>query len=114
MPRVKQTRERIAKTEAIFRNVNEDINDASERLDTDAAQFVCECGDPSCTDRIDIPLEEYEAVRKDPTRFVVSPGHVKGPIEKVVKRGRGYAVIEKRDHAITRIVKRLNPRRGTT
>ncbi len=111
---MKRTRERIAKTEALFRNVNEGINEASERLETDAARFVCECGDPSCTDRIEVPLDEYESVRDHATRFVVSPGHVKGPVEKIVKRRRGYSVIEKIDRAVARIAKRLNPRPGTT
>ena len=111
---MKRTRERIAKTEALFRNVNEGIKDASGRLETDMARFVCECGDPACTDRIEVPLDEYESVREHATRFVVSPGHVKGPVEKVVKRQRGYSVIEKIDRAVTRIVKHLNPRPNTT
>jgi hypothetical protein len=110
---VKRSRERIAKTEALFRNVNEGINEASKRLETDAARFVCECGDPNCTDRIDVPLDEYESVRDHATRFVVSPGHVKGPVEKIVERRRGYSVIEKIDQAVARIAKRLNPRPET-
>ena len=111
---MKRTRERIAKTEALFRNVNEGINVASNRLDTDDARFVCECGDPGCTDRIEVPLDEYDAIREHPTRFVVSPGHVKGPIEKVVKRRRAYSVIEKIDRAVARIARQLNPRPETS
>ena len=107
---MKKQRERIAKTEALFRNVNEGISEASSRLDTDDARFVCECGDPDCTERIEVPLDEYEAVREHPTRFVVSPGHVKGPVEKVVKRRSAYSVIEKIDRAVARIVRQLNPR----
>ncbi len=111
---MKRTRERIAKTEALFRNVNEGIKDASYRLDTNAGRFVCECGDPNCTDRIEVPLDEYESVRDHPTRFVVSPGHVKGPVEKIVKRNRAYSVIDKIDRAVARIAKQLNPRPDTT
>jgi hypothetical protein len=107
---VKRTRERIAKTEALFRNVNEGIKEASSRLDTNAARFVCECGDPNCTERIEVSLEEYESVRDHATRFVVSPGHVKGPVEKVVERRRAYSVIEKIDRAVARIARQLNPR----
>lgn len=107
---MKRTRERIAKTESLFRNVNEGIKDASGRLDTDEARFVCECGDPACTERIEVPLDEYESVRDHATRFVVSPGHVKGPIEKVIRRRKGYSVIEKIDRAVARIARRLNPR----
>jgi hypothetical protein len=111
---VTRTRERIAKTEALFRNVNEEIRDASTRFGSETADFVCECGDPKCTEHIRVPLEEYEQVREDATRFVVQPGHVKGPIERVVKRGGGYAVIEKIDRVLQRIVRRLNPRPETT
>ena len=109
-----RTRERIAKTEALFRNVNEEIRDASTRFGSEKADFVCECGDPTCTEHIRVPLVEYEEVREDATRFVVQPGHVKGLIERVVKRSRGYTVIEKVDRVLQRIVRRLNPRPETT
>ena len=111
---VKRTRERIAKTEALFRNVNEEIRNTSSRFGSEIAEFVCECGDPTCTEHISVPLAEYEEVREDATRFVVQPGHVKGPIERVVKRRRGYAVIEKLDRVLQRVVRRLNPRPETS
>jgi hypothetical protein len=106
-------KERIAKTEALFRNVNEGIAEASERFDGDETYFICECGDPYCTHRIEVPLREYERVREDPARFVVQPGHVKEDVEQVVKRRRGYAVIEKVDQAVRAVVRRLNPRPRT-
>ena len=109
-----RTRERIAKTEALFRNVNEGIREASERLDSELADFICECGDSACTEHIRVPLEEYEHVRGHATRFVVRPGHVKGPIERVIERGRNYAVIEKLDRVAARIARRLNPRPEAT
>jgi hypothetical protein len=111
---VQKERERIAKTEALFRHVNEGIKEASDRFDSDAAEFVCECGDAACTERIEVPLEEYEAVREDATHFVVSPGHVKGPVERVVSRRSRYSVIEKIDNVVQRIVKQLNPRAEAT
>ena len=111
---MERDRERIAKTEALFRNVNEGIKEASDRFDSPTAEFVCECGDPSCTERIEVPLEEYEDVRDEANHFVVRPGHVMGPIEKVVERRRRYAVIEKVDRVVARVAKRLNPRPDTT
>jgi len=111
---VNRTRERIAKTEALFRNVNEEIKDAADRFESEDGEFVCECGDPNCTEHMRIPLAEYERVRQHATRFVVRPGHVKGPIEREVERGRTYAVIEKLDRVVARIVRRLNPRHETT
>jgi len=105
-----RTPEQIARTEALFRNVNEEISDASVRFDAEVGEFVCECGDPTCTDHVEVPLTEYEAVREDPTRFVVRPGHVMGPVERVVSRNRRYTVIQKVDRVIASIVTRLNPR----
>ena len=103
-------RAEIAKTEAVFRNVNEGIAEASERLDFEEGAFLCECGDPECTNRIDVPLEEYEQVREHPTRFLVRQGHVKPEVEEVVKRRVRYAIVDKVDRVAARIVRRLNPR----
>jgi hypothetical protein len=111
---VKRTRERIAKTEALFRNVNEGIREASDRLEAEVADFICECGDSTCTEHVRVPLEEYERVREHATRFVVRPGHVKGPIERVVEQERQYTIIEKLDRVIARIARRLNPRPEAT
>ena len=106
-------KERIAKTEALFRNVNEGIAEASERLESDEGHFICECGDPSCTKRIELPINEYHRVRDDATKFVVEPGHEKDDLEQVVARRRGYSVIRKVDRVMTAIVRRLNPRPKT-
>jgi hypothetical protein len=111
---MERTRERIAKTEALFRNVNEEINGAAGRFDAEVGEFICECGDPACTEHIELPLEEYEDIRQDPTHFVVRPGHVKGPVERIVARHRRYSVIEKVDRVVARMAKRLNPRPETT
>jgi hypothetical protein len=105
-------KERIAKTEALFRNVNEGIAEASEQLDSPEGHFICECGDPSCTTRIEVPVHEYERVREDATTFVVEPGHVEES-ERVVANGRRYAVIRKVDRAMAAIARRLNPRPRT-
>jgi hypothetical protein len=112
--KVERTPEQIARTEALFRNVNEEIRDASGRFNAEVGEFVCECGDPTCTEHVEVPLVEYEDVRSDPTRFVVRPGHVMGPVERVVARNHRYTVIEKVDRVVSAIVKRLNPRPETT
>jgi hypothetical protein len=102
--------ERIAKTESLFRDVNERIAEASERFDSDDAEFMCECGDADCAERLDVPLDEYEQVRDDATTFVLNPDHVKPDIETIVRNGDGYAVVKKIDAAMTRIVRQLDPR----
>ena len=90
--------------------MNEEIRDAAERFDSDTGEFVCECGDAACTEHIQLPLEDYEDVRGHATRFVVRPGHAKGPLERIVSRNPRYSVIEKVDRVVASVARRLNPR----
>jgi|SRR5436309_4599788 hypothetical protein len=105
------TRElKIAKTEALFRDVNERIAETSERFDCDEAEFMCECGDPACAERLEVPLEEYEDVRSDATTFLLNPEHIEPDVEKIVRERAGYSIVRKVDEAVARVVRRLNPR----
>ena len=99
-----------ARNEAFFRAVNEGIAEASERFESNEAEFLCECGDANCTHRIEVPLEEYERVRQSPTRFLVKRGHVLPEVEEVVRRRQRYAIVDKVDRTAAAIVRRLNPR----
>jgi hypothetical protein len=107
---MERTPEQIARTEALFRNVNEEIKDASGRFEAEVGEFVCECGDPTCTEHVEVPLEEYDDVRRHSTRFVVQHGHVTGRVERIVQRNHRYTVVEKVDRVVAAIVKRLDPR----
>lgn len=91
-------RDRIARNEALFRQVNErvkDVTDAFADLDRSPVDFVCECGNQDCTQPVSLTLAEYEQVRSVPTHFVVVPDHVIRAVEVVVRSGEGYAVVEK-------------------
>jgi hypothetical protein len=103
-------RAEIARNEAFFRAVNEGIAEASERFESEEAEFLCECGDEKCTHRLEVPLEEYEQVRQSPTRFIVKRGHVLPEVEEVVRRRRSYAIVDKVDRVAAQVVRRLNPR----
>jgi hypothetical protein len=101
---------RKATTEALFRDVNERIAESAQRFETDRTQFVCECGDPTCTSRVEATLGEYEDVRADGTTFLLTPGHADEEIERVVAdRGR-FQIVEKMQRTVRATVKRLNPR----
>ena len=103
--------QRIARTESLFRDVNERIAESAERFDATSTEFVCECADQTCTDRVEATLEEYEDVRSKPTRFLLRPGHEDTRVEQVVAtRGKRHAVVEKFNGAVVQIVRRLNPR----
>ena len=104
--------ERRALNEALFRDVNERIAESAEHFEADKTEFVCECADPSCTERVPATLTEYENVRKKSTTFLLAPGHGQPDIELVVSdRGR-FRIVDKVQSAVRRIVVRLDPRRG--
>ncbi len=104
---------RIAKTESLFRDVNERIAETSGRFEAGEAEFMCECGDPECTEHVEVPFDEYERVREHGARFVLRPGHVDEQVERVVRKRRGYAVVEKLG-AVGRLVRRRDPREQST
>lgn len=89
--------ERLARNEAFFRNLNERIRDAADQYSADGHvyEFVCECSDATCLERVRLSASEYEAVRADPTRFVLAPGHERTAIEVVVRPGLDHVVVEK-------------------
>lgn len=101
---------KMARTESAFREVNEAIARTAARFDATEADFVCECADPNCADRVTADLEDYEEVRADPTRFIVAPGHEEPPLERVVEQTSDYHVVEKLTATMRRIARRLNPR----
>ncbi len=107
-----ESQTRMAEAEVLFREVNEGIATAAERFEADEAEFVCECSDVGCADRVAAPIAEYERVRADPTHFLLAPGHEAADVERVVRRRGGYWVVEKVERTMRRIVKRLNPRRS--
>ena len=104
--------ERMARTEAAFREVNEAIAETAERFEAEEADFVCECADPRCAHRVTAELEDYEEVRSEPTHFLLAPGHHKPAVERVVDRTEEFDVVEKVTPLMARIVRRLNPRPG--
>ena len=95
------TKERLARNEDFFRQINEDIETVAARQGTDdhRYEFFCECSDAGCTERVSVTLEEYHQARAKPTRFIVVKGHVIREIEHVVETVRDHVVIEKDGHA---------------
>src|SRR4051794_16007747 len=86
---------RRARTEALFRDVNERIAESAQRFDAEETEFVCECADPGCADRVEASLDEYEDVREDGATFMLAPGHADHDIERIVRdRGR-FHIVEK-------------------
>lgn len=107
----KERDERAARNEAMFRRVNERLEEVNQgfQVVTDNAQFVCECASIDCTEQIELTLPEYEALRRVPTRFVIKPDHLLPEDERVVERHGEYLVVEKVGHAGER-ARQLDPR----
>jgi hypothetical protein len=101
----------VAKNEALFRQVNERIEEVNSKLDSDGlSDFLCECGDDDCTTPISMTLHEYEAVRSVPTQFAIAPGHEVIDVEKVLSTGDRYSVVQKFAGEAGRIAVETDPR----
>ena len=95
-----------ARTQSVFREVNERI----EEISAVESEVLCECSSRECLKTIPLTLEEYEAVRRVPTHFLVAPGHVVREIERVVEENERYVVVEKFGEG-GMAATRLDPRR---
>lgn len=58
-------------------------------------EFICECSDAECTERIVLTADEYTAVRAHPTRFAIASGHEAPRFERVVAAKAAFSVVEK-------------------
>jgi hypothetical protein len=88
--------ERIARNEATFRSINEDIERGRDAEDDHTlVGFVCECGSADCSRLIELTPAEYEQVRSDPCRFAIVNGHQIETVESVVETHDRYAVVRK-------------------
>jgi hypothetical protein len=96
-----ERKERLARNEAIFREVNERIERLASKGEwlgeSDSLEVLCECGNVDCAEPLKLRVSDYERVRQVPTDFLVAPGHVIPEIEKVTASGRGYEVVRKVD-----------------
>ena len=86
---------RRAVLEAAFRAINERIASLGRRYGTDPLELVCECSDVDCTERVSLTRDVYERVRREPTYFLVVPGHETAGIERIVEHGGRFSIVEK-------------------
>ena len=104
--------ERIGLNEAVFREVNERINELAEHfgLEDQPLDLVCECGDPNCVERISMSRADYEQLRSEPTHFAVHAGHEQPEVEDVIDRRSEYLVVRKREGGAAEVARDTNPR----
>jgi hypothetical protein len=102
--------ERIARTESLFRGVNERIAETAARFGAEEASFVCECARTDCTEHVRATLVEYEQVRADGTRFILAPGHELPDVERVTRRSKRFELVEKVKPRVRKAAEKLDPR----
>lgn len=104
---------RVGLNEAVFRQVNEQIESLNRRFDLDnedTMNAVCECADLGCAQQLVIRIADYERIRSDPTRFFVAPGHEQPDVEQVIEKTPGYHVVEKFSGGASRVARETDPR----
>jgi hypothetical protein len=108
-------REEEARNEARFRVQNEWIHGVSASFGLDGPMvFVCECGDGSCTQLLELTEHEYQSVRSCSTHFALALNHENPETDHVVSESPRYAVVRKVDPFAVRFAQETDPRRFTT
>ncbi len=109
---VEERERRIGRNEALFREVNERIERVTEALQVgpEELSILCECGDESCFEHVDVSIAEYERVRSRSTWFFVRPGHEHAEVEEVVERQEAYHVVRKHEGPAAAQARELDPR----
>ena len=89
--------ERAARNELLFRAVNEQILQMTERFRAQLSDIdiVCECAVASCVGTIRITAAEFTQMRREEGTFFVLPDHEDPSVENVVGRRNGYVVVRK-------------------
>jgi len=104
---------RIGMNEAVFRSVNERIQEVANafKLEAEPLDLICECGNPSCVERISLSEAEYEELRADSHQFAVAPGHEAPDVETVIARRQRYDLVTKTRGVPEKIAEETDPRR---
>jgi hypothetical protein len=95
--------EGVARNEELFRNVNEQIEGVSQTVPASEAtiEFLCECDQIDCLEKIIVTRAEYDSVRAVPTHFLVVSDHVDPRVEHDVVSNERFLVVEKEGVAAT-------------
>ncbi|HEX7669133.1 MAG TPA: hypothetical protein VF395_06110 [Polyangiaceae bacterium] len=90
---------RAAKNQVLFRGANERVKELNEAFSLVAplGEWMCECANADCIERIEMSVAAYEAVRLHDARFFVSPSdrHFWPDVERVIEHNDGYWVVER-------------------
>ena len=112
-PRSVEERERrLGLNEAMFREVNERVEDINRSFGsvTDHFDIVCECGSATCTERITVPVADYERVRSNPLHFLLQVGHEDPLVERTIENHETFIIVEKEGTEVEEVAEATDPR----
>jgi hypothetical protein len=109
---VEDRERRLGLNEALFREVNERLQELAEGFarTPEKLDLICECGNASCASRIEMDRDEYEQVRSDPTTFAIVKGHAIPDVEEIVERRKAYDVVRKTAGEAETVAEETDPR----
>jgi hypothetical protein len=110
---VEERERRLGLNEAMFREVNERVEEVNQAFGSITGKFdiFCECGDVTGAERLSVPMSEYERVRREATRFLLIPGHEDPTVESVVETHEGYVIVEKEGMDVEQVAEATDPRK---
>jgi len=98
-----ERRSHPGESQSLFRDVNNRIKSLNELRSgwSMVSDWVCECSNELCSERIEMTVDEYAELRSNPTHFAVvaDNSHVVADAERVVAKHERYWVVEKRVEA---------------
>jgi Thioredoxin len=106
-----QLHQKEARSQALFREVNERVEHLTENGSAFTRDsFICECGNPECTQPISLTRAEYERIRGYGNRFAVALDHENPETETIVEQNERFAVVESYAGAASQIARETDPR----
>jgi hypothetical protein len=67
---------RQLQSRVVLRQVNDRVLEVMTALGTEIeGRYLCECGQDDCLAVVELPADEYEAIRSDGVRLVLASGH---------------------------------------
>ena len=105
---------KLVENEVIFAQRNVDLKQRISHLLQDMAGdvpllFFCECSNEDCMERITLDPNEYDAIHKNPRRFIIMPGHDVADVERVAETRATFVVVEKHEVPSNVTDGKLNP-----
>lgn len=92
---------RIARNQARIRELNDLTRQGIDSFQsTTSYPVMCECALSECDDMLELPTDDYDAVRSNAGWYVVLPEHTMQAVEEVVEDCGAWWIIRKLDASL--------------